>query len=102
MDRHAQVRRKVRGNIDVNSGEMIVEFALGDLGIGLLPDFFVDQALNDGRLVSLLADNKQTQFGIYFGGVYLVYPEHLGTSQKLNAFVDYIQERFAEEPLYQS
>ncbi|NUB45908.1 LysR family transcriptional regulator [Fertoebacter nigrum] len=54
-----------RGQLRTDSGDAIVQWAASGLGIGHVPAFLVQDRLNDGSLVELLADYPSPDYGIY-------------------------------------
>src|SRR5690606_3251482 len=54
--RTERVNVLVSGPIKVNNSEVLREMVLGDLGIGLLPDFSALADLQKGDLVQILSD----------------------------------------------
>lgn len=78
----------VQGNVRVNSGEIVRSLALAGIGIALLPAFFVNKDIHEGRLVSFL--ESTVQFG---GGVFAVYPQHRHLSPSVRSFIDYLVGR---------
>ncbi len=77
---------KVKGRLRCNSGFALVEAALNGLGIVQLPDYYVDQYIASGELVSLLDKFQKPD-----DGVWAVYPNNRYLSNKLRILVDYLQ-----------
>ncbi len=75
----------VQGNVRVNSGEIIRSLALSGVGIALLPAFFVNKDIHEGRLVSFFDSNVQ-----FSGGLFTVYPQKRHLSANVRSFVDYL------------
>ena len=75
----------VSGSFGANSGELVEEYALRGLGIGLLPEILVADHLREKRLVSLLNDAGRPTFGVY-----VVHPDMRIVQPKVRAFVDFI------------
>ncbi len=75
----------VQGNVRVNNGEIVRSLALSGVGIALLPAFFVNKDIREGRLVSFFDSN--VQFG---GGLFAVYPQKRHLSANVRSFVDYL------------
>ena len=81
LDRHNQrwsylkdgkeITAPVDGNLVVNGGDMVTKMAISGLGIGFLPNFFVDQAIADNQLVSILDDFKHVTYPLS-----LLYPQN--------------------------
>ncbi|GHB00399.1 LysR family transcriptional regulator [Modicisalibacter luteus] len=84
-------RREVRinGRWQANSGPALLDAALKGLGLAQLPDYYVEEYLASGRLVSVL-DNVQ-----FIGtAVWAVYPRHRHLSPKIRQFIDYLCAHF--------
>ncbi|MDB5971009.1 MAG: LysR family transcriptional regulator [Hydrocarboniphaga sp.] len=79
----------VQGQLRANNGELGRDAAIAGLGLTLLPDFIVGNALKDGRLVSVLDAWMPPP-----GAVYVVYPAHRQTSSAVRAFADFLVETF--------
>lgn len=75
---------RVRGNLSCNSGHALLDAALQGLGIVQLPDYYVEDALAQGRLVSLLA-----QYRIPDEGVWALYPNNRQLSPKVRQLLDH-------------
>ncbi len=56
---------EVGGRFCGNNGELLAVAAERGLGIALLPDFLVEAALTDGRLVRLLRDYEPAPFTLF-------------------------------------
>lgn len=80
-----QVRVAVRGRLGANNGEMLRQAAVAGLGIALLPDFEVQDALLDDSLVTLLPDYHATALSVY-----AVYPSRQFLPQKTRALIDFL------------
>lgn len=80
----------VHGNWQANSGPALVDAALKGLGLAQLPDYYVDEFLADGRLVSVLDDYRFTD-----AGVWVVYPQQRHLAPKVRLFIDFLAERFS-------
>lgn len=75
----------VQGNVRVNSGEIVRSLALSGIGIALLPAFFVNKDIHEGRLVSFFDSNVK-----FSGGLFTVYPQKIHLSANVRSFVDYL------------
>lgn len=75
----------VDGPVFANSGEMIRELTLAGQGLSLLPDFFVREDVDAGRLVSLMEDRLGDAIGIH-----AVFPPRGQITAAARAFVDFI------------
>ena len=72
-------------NMNCDNGEMIRDLALQGLGISFLPDFFVADDLQSGKLVQIL-----TEFEPDGVGVYAVFPPRHQVSSSARVFVDWL------------
>ena len=79
----------VNGHLEVNSARAACDLVLAGNGIGFLPSFVVNDHLNTGALVHLLAEYSSEPIGIY--AVYL-HRKHL--SLKVRRLMDMLIESF--------
>ncbi len=79
---------RVSGTVQYNSGHSLVDAALKGLGIVQLPDYYVQQYLASGELVSLLDDYREPEESIW-----AIYPHNRHLSPKIRLLVDYLAER---------
>lgn len=84
---------QVRGNLEFTSPQALREVALRGLGIGLLPAFLVDADLRSGRLLAVLTDYVSED-----ADVFLIYPHSRHLSPKVRVFVDFLADRFRNDP----
>ena len=68
-----------------NSGLALKDAALKGLGIVQLPDYYVQEALAQGSLVSLLESHRLPD-----DGVWVVYPQNRHLSPKVRLLVDFL------------
>lgn len=83
-------RIPVQGRMKSNSIELLREAVLAGQGIGLLPDWLIDEDIKQHRLVPLFGDfmvNPNNSSG-FISALYL--PNHRG-SQRINAFIQFIR-----------
>jgi DNA-binding transcriptional LysR family regulator len=80
---------RVGGRLTVNNGEALMKAAEAGLGIALVPDFMLGDAIVVGRLVEVLPDRPADILGVH-----LVYPEGRFQQPKLRAFIDFLAEHF--------
>jgi len=78
---------RVTGKLRYNSGVGLVDAALKGLGIVQLPDYYVQDYLESGELVSLLDNFREPD-----GGIWAVYPQNRHLSPKIRLLVDYLAE----------
>ncbi|MDO6717956.1 LysR substrate-binding domain-containing protein [Psychrosphaera sp. 1_MG-2023] len=76
---------RVKGKLRYNSGFGLVDAALKGLGIVQLPDYYVQQYLENGELVSLLDNHRVPDEGIW-----ALYPQNRHLSPKIRFLVDYL------------
>lgn len=81
---------RVTGNLRYNSGFALVDAALKSLGIVQLPDYYVQEHLESGALVSVLDNYREAEEGIW-----AVYPHNRHLSPKVRLLVDYLAEHLA-------
>jgi DNA-binding transcriptional LysR family regulator len=81
------------GNLRSNSGAVLKVAALAGHGLACLPTFFVGEALQSGRLVTVLDDYIAPPLTLR-----ALYPHNRHLSAKVRAFVDFLAERFGREP----
>lgn len=78
----------VSGNLEVNNGLAQVEAVLAGLGVTLIPSFYVEHHLADGRLKALLGDYCVRELAVH-----AVYPARQHLAPKVRAFVDFMAAR---------
>jgi DNA-binding transcriptional LysR family regulator len=84
-DKKSDRRFRASGNVQINSGEIILSLALSNIGIALLPDFFVQKDIHEGNLVSLLESK------IHFdAGLFAIYPSNRHLSRNVRSFIDFL------------
>ncbi len=86
---------RVPGNLRLNDDDALAAAVLCGLGIALLPTFIVGNALQSGRLQSVLSEYIPLERHVY--AVYLP-TRHL--SAKVRCFIDFLLERFSPEPYW--
>ena len=73
-----------------NSGHSLVDAALKGLGIVQLPDYYVQQYLASGALISVLDNYREPEESIW-----AIYPHNRHLSPKIRLLVDYLAARLA-------
>ena len=81
---------RVTGKLRYNSGYGLVDAVLKDLGIVQLPDYYVQDHLKKGALISLLDSYRVPDEGIW-----AIYPQNRHLSPKIRLLVDYLAEQLA-------
>lgn len=79
--RHLQGHRTLR----VNSGEIARDMAIAGLGITLLPDFIVEEAVRESRLATLMDEIIP-----YEAGIFAVYPQSQYVSTNVRNLIDFL------------
>lgn len=77
------------GSLTVNDGQSLLQAAEAGLGIAYLPCYLYADALEDGRLVSVLNDLPKEVLPLQ-----MVYPSKLYIQPKMRAFVDFMGDHF--------
>ncbi|WP_417597020.1 LysR substrate-binding domain-containing protein [Oceanospirillum sp.] len=80
---------RIHGRIRCNSGHALLDAALKGLGIVQLPDYYVEKAMREKTLVSLLESYRCEDEGIW-----ALYPQNRLLSPKVRLLVDYLIENF--------
>jgi DNA-binding transcriptional LysR family regulator len=78
---------EVDGPVSANDGEVIRQMTLAGLGISFLPDFVVEDDIEEGRLISLFPDETNVRLGFY-----LLYPATRSITSAVRVFVDFISQ----------
>ncbi|MGD9667669.1 MAG: LysR family transcriptional regulator [Hyphomicrobiaceae bacterium] len=89
-----QVQARVRGNIRSNSGEFVREALLSGLGIALRSTWDIGAELECGRLQVVLPDYR----GSSSVGIFAVYPCREFMPNKVNVFIEFLNEVYAANP----
>ncbi len=79
----------------VNNGDFLCDAALKGRGIVSMPTFIVGDGLRSGRLVKVLQDWSPAPADIS-----VIYPPHRYLSAKVRVFIDFLVERFGDEPYW--
>ncbi|OUR61561.1 LysR family transcriptional regulator [Colwellia sp. 39_35_sub15_T18] len=79
---------RVTGRLRYNSGYSLIDAALKGLGIVQLPDYYVQQHIQSGELVTLLDSYRAPDEGIW-----ALYPQNRHLSPKIRLLVDYLAEQ---------
>lgn len=83
----------VDGVLCSNNGEVLRDAAVRGLGITLLPTFIVGQELQQGTLQTVLPNYHSPELSIS-----VIYPVNRHLSTKVRLLVDFLQERFGDQP----
>ena len=83
----------VNGVLCSNNGEVLRDAAVRGLGITLLPKFLVEPELQQGTLQIILPSYHPPELLIQ-----VIYPVNRHLSTKIRLLVDFLQERFGDQP----
>jgi len=78
----------VSGRMRVNNGELLRDSAIAGLGVTYLPTFIVAEALQDGRLVTLLEGFTPEALALS-----AVFPQHRQSSRPVQALIEFLREQ---------
>ncbi|PKG82348.1 LysR family transcriptional regulator [Colwellia sp. 75C3] len=82
----------VHSALAVNSPQAVREIAIADGGIAMTPNFIVEDALSDGRLLSVLPEYTTLEFGLF-----AIYPHRKYVAKKVRCFIDFVLEEFSKK-----
>jgi DNA-binding transcriptional LysR family regulator len=82
---------EVSGSLTVNNAEMLRQAALSGIGLVMLADWLIQEDLEAGTLVAVLAD-FQVNPGQMDVGIYAVYPASRRGASKIRVFADMLAE----------
>lgn len=85
-----QERVSIDGAFCSNNGEVLRDAAIKGLGIVMLPNFMVKQALEQGKLQIILPDYHPPKLALC-----VIYPINRQLSTKVQLFTQFLQESFA-------
>jgi DNA-binding transcriptional LysR family regulator len=85
------------GNLRSNSGAVLIVAAFAGHGLVYLPTYFVGEALQSGRLVTVLDDYMAPPLTLR-----ALYPHNRHLSAKVRALVDFLASRFGRGPPWDS
>ena len=85
-------RVNVTGPLHANNGDLLAQAAQAGMGIALLPDFIVEDALAAGTLVPVLCNWQAPAISIN-----AVYPAARRVPQKTRAFIEFLVKALAVE-----
>ncbi len=81
----------VDSHIAVNSPKAVQEIAMAGGGIAMIPEFIVEDAINNGRLQRILPDCTTLEFGLF-----AIYPHRKYVSRKVRCFIDFVLKEFSD------
>jgi len=86
---------EVKGDVEANNAEVILELTRAGQGIALLPTWLVGECLRRGHLTQVLKRHAAADSQIY-----AVYPPGRHLSPKVRSFVDHMVAHFKADPLW--
>lgn len=85
-------RVTVSGPLHANNGDILAQAAVAGMGVALLPNFIVERAVADGRLVPVLCDWEAPAITVN-----AVYPSSRRVPMKTRAFIDFLVAELSVE-----
>ena len=83
----------VRGRLQANNGDALLDAAIRGLGITLAPTFIAEHALRERKLEVLLR-----KFPLPSMGIYAIFPSNRYVPHRVRALVDFIAESIGSQP----
>lgn len=87
----------IRGRVQANNGDALLDFAVRGLGITMAPTFIANTAINAGQVEPILTDFPMPELGIY-----AVFPGNRYVPHRVRALVEYLAERIGTPPFWES
>jgi DNA-binding transcriptional LysR family regulator len=81
----------VQSSIAANSPQAVREIAIAGGGIAMSPSFIVADAINDGRLLTILPGYTKLEFGLF-----AIYPHRKYVAKKVRCFIDFALEQLSK------
>lgn len=82
----------VKGNLRVNSTPFMMDAIIKGLGIGFIPDFVCNDAIEKGQVVEILPDSKRALLTLY-----ALYPARYFVPAKLVQCITFLEQWFAKQ-----
>jgi DNA-binding transcriptional LysR family regulator len=82
----------VKGTLRVNNTMFMMESIKQGLGLGFIPDFVCQQAIDSGQVVEVLTDSKKSMLTLY-----ALYPARKFVPAKLLQCIEYLEQWFADK-----
>lgn len=86
----------VRGRVQANNGDALLDFAIRGLGITMAPTFIVNPAIKAGLIEIILDQYPPLELGIY-----AVFPGNRFVPHRVRTLVDYLAERIGQPPFWE-
>ncbi|WP_338049534.1 LysR substrate-binding domain-containing protein [Parashewanella hymeniacidonis] len=77
---------QIKGRLSCNSGQVLYDSAIKGLGLVQLPGYYVQQALEQGKLVEVLRRYRESTEGIW-----ALYPHNRQLSYKVKLFIEFLE-----------
>lgn len=88
---HTQV--PINGKYLITNSGAIHQCAIGGMGLALLPDWLVNDAIATGKLVTLFSDYDVTATD-YNSAIWILYPSREYLPLKTRVFIDFLMQKF--------
>ncbi len=88
-------RIRIDGQVQIANSASILACAIAGMGLALLPDWLLRDALANDQLQALFTDYEVSATD-FDSAVWILYPSRSYLPQKTRAFVDFLGERFPE------
>lgn len=96
IDNNAREQRiRISPFMEANNGEFLRDMAIAGHGIVATPTFISWQAIANGELIPVMCDYRPPDINAY-----AVYPKNRYLSQRLRRFIDFLVERFGDQPYW--
>jgi len=82
----------INGNLRVNNTMFMMESIKRGLGLGFIPDFVCQQAIDSGQVIEVLADANKPMLTLY-----ALYPVRYFVPAKLVQCIEYLEKWFADK-----
>ncbi len=82
----------VSSSMAANSPQAVREMAIAGGGIAMVPNFIVEDAIDDGLLLPVLPEYTTLEFGLY-----AIYPHRKYIAKKVRCFIDFALDKFADK-----
>jgi DNA-binding transcriptional LysR family regulator len=83
----------IQGKYLITNSDAIKQCAIAGMGLALLPDWLVSDAISSGQLVKLFSDYEVTATD-YDSAVWILYPSREYLPLKTRVFVDFLTQKF--------
>lgn len=82
----------VKGNLRVNNTMFMMDAIKRGVGLGFIPDFVCQEALDSGQVVEILSESKKPMLTLY-----ALYPARHFVPAKLVQCIEYLEQWFADK-----